>query len=198
MSNDITHINKITAQLPDETRSLVEARLVTEAEALVQHLTELEKTDVEAGQEGLAALEAGNVVSIDQMREESARFLSALKPAANPMPKARVITQPAKQAMYSIASYIALDSHAKAEQYLTAALDTLEAFDEKLLSARAHPVLPPSVHILEIPGFTGYLLRIVVTDDSYAVVAVISPRVTQFDQVRAAGQGAATNRTGVL
>ena len=79
MSTEITHINKITAQLPDETRSLVEERLMTEAEALVQHFTELEKTDVEAGQEGLAALEAGDVIDIDTMREQSTGFLNALK-----------------------------------------------------------------------------------------------------------------------
>lgn len=66
MTSSIAKIEKLTATLPEDARTDIEAHLVAETEALVKEVQAEDEARVQAGLDGLAALERGEAVPADE------------------------------------------------------------------------------------------------------------------------------------
>lgn len=102
--------------------------------------------------------------------------------------KPRRFTQSAQRLLIDIASFIAADNPNKALEYLSAAERRIQTFDERFLPRR---VLTngQTIYVLDVPGFQGYTLWLVISEVEIVVVAAHRPGLSDAMQADKAKPG---------
>lgn len=100
----------------------------------------------------------------------------------------RRFSQSAQASIRDIALYIAADNPTKADEYVDAVERQLTQFDERFLPRRIFRHRH-TVYVLNVYGFSGYLLWLVLTEEAIVVVAAFRPGLTDAMQTDRAQPG---------
>jgi plasmid stabilization system protein ParE len=91
-----------------------------------------------------------------------------------------IVTENAVENLAAIVRFIGRDNPSAATRYYNTALDRFMLFpDEIYTPKRASELLPDNVHDIQVPGFKGYTLRIMLTDNAVYLVATFRPGLTE-------------------
>lgn len=93
--------------------------------------------------------------------------------------KRKLVTPTADAALMGVFDFICSNNPAAAAQYLEAAYDVFFNLPDFRVPVRASDHLPDYVRSLNVPGYSGYTLRIAVLDDAVYLLTALRPGATE-------------------